>query len=456
VLAAAEKARRLSDRLSDRDRALLEASLAFRRGTADEAERLFRTLLGRYPDDVQAWFELGEVLFHSNPFRGRSGVEAREPFQRVLHFDSDDGAPMIHLIRLEAADGNLAAVDSLVDRFIAIAGAGERALEVRAVQAFAHDDAAAEERVLEELATAPDVTLQTAAWSVTIFGGDLAEAERVIRLMTAPDRSPEVRANGNLWLAYVYLAGGRVSAARQEFERARSVSPTAVWVYYEMVAASLSFFPSDDAEVERLAALAGSLPAEPTGAPVEPRLLQGVEAHVRRFVEGIAAARLGRTPGVRAAASELSRLGGITEAPSLGDDLARTVSGYAALRAGSPAEALAQLEGMEMTGGYFLSFFSSFHSHAFARWVRASALEQAGRGEDADRWYATLVWTTPTEIVYRAPAELARGRIAEAAGRPADAAAHYERFAELWRDADAELQPEVEEARRAAARLRAQ
>ncbi len=56
--------------------------------------------------------------------------------------------------------------------------------------------------------------------------------------------------------------------------------------------------------------------------------------------------------------------------------------------------------------------------------------------------------------MYRAPAELARGRIAEAAGDRAAAAGHYERFVELWRGADPELQPRVEEARQAIARLR--
>ena len=36
----------------------------------------------------------------------------------------------------------------------------------------------------------------------------------------------------------------------------------------------------------------------------------------------------------------------------------------------------------------------------------------------------------------------------------ARAVAHYERFLELWRGADPQLQPSVEEARRAIARLR--
>ena len=74
---ASEKALRHADRLSERDRALLEASVAFRRGDAEAADRLYRSILGRWPDDVQAWFDLGEVLFHYNYVRGDIPDESR-------------------------------------------------------------------------------------------------------------------------------------------------------------------------------------------------------------------------------------------------------------------------------------------------------------------------------------------------------------------------------------------
>ena len=95
ALQAMENALRYSDRLSSRDRALVDASLAVRRGDANEAERLLRTYLGRYPDDVQAWFDLGEVLFHLNPLRGRPGTEAREPFGRVIQYEPGNASAML-------------------------------------------------------------------------------------------------------------------------------------------------------------------------------------------------------------------------------------------------------------------------------------------------------------------------------------------------------------------------
>ena len=44
-------------------------------------------------------------------------------------------------------------------------------------------------------------------------------------------------------------------------------------------------------------------------------------------------------------------------------------------------------------------------------------------------------------------------RIHESMGEPAQAAEQYARFVEMWRDADPELQPIVEEARAAVRRL---
>jgi eukaryotic-like serine/threonine-protein kinase len=55
------------------------------------------------------------------------------------------------------------------------------------------------------------------------------------------------------------------------------------------------------------------------------------------------------------------------------------------------------------------------------------------------------------------PAALQRAAaLHEDAGRSAEAAAHYSRFIELWKDADPELQPRVEAARRALARMTAE
>jgi len=91
---ALPRALALADRLGDRDRRLLEAYDAFRRGEGDAAEEGYRTILRANPDDTEARFFLAQVLFRLNPPRGRSFQEAREVFERVLEDDPGFTCPL--------------------------------------------------------------------------------------------------------------------------------------------------------------------------------------------------------------------------------------------------------------------------------------------------------------------------------------------------------------------------
>ncbi|HJU86426.1 MAG TPA: adenylate/guanylate cyclase domain-containing protein [Gemmatimonadota bacterium] len=452
VAAASEKALRHADRLAERDRALLEASVAFRGGQAETAERRYRAILGRWPDDVQGWFDLAEVLFHYNDLRGRSSAEAREPFQRVLHFDPENSTAMIHLIRLDAQAGRLASMDSLVSRYLALAGGGERALEVEAIQAFAHGDARRQADVLEGLKTAPDVTLLTALRSVGAFGGDLDEIERLARVFTGPERAPSFRGLGHIILGCTLLGRGKVRAATAEIDRARGLSAPSFVTYYAVLARLLPWVPVPETELEALLAEARELPATTRIGDSNPsRDHEGVEPYARELLLGLLEARLGR-PGARASATRLETLGGPEWARTLGEDLARTVEGYASWLDGDPEGALRSFEAMPVEAGYTLIFVSELYAHSFARFLRARALQATGRGEEAEGWFEGLS-ATPFETAFRGPLLLHRAEIREAAGDREGAARLYREFVDLWKDADPELQPMVEEARAALRRL---
>jgi tetratricopeptide (TPR) repeat protein len=84
---ATQRALVLGARLDDRDRRLLSAFAAFQRGAADDAEQQYRAILRDYPDDLEAEFQLADLLQHYNPPRGRPIGEAREPFDHVLAQD---------------------------------------------------------------------------------------------------------------------------------------------------------------------------------------------------------------------------------------------------------------------------------------------------------------------------------------------------------------------------------
>jgi serine/threonine protein kinase len=77
----------LAGRLGERDRALLGAFAEMARGNPDEAERRYREILETYPDDLEARFQLANVLYSYNAPRGRSPGEAREHYDRILEVD---------------------------------------------------------------------------------------------------------------------------------------------------------------------------------------------------------------------------------------------------------------------------------------------------------------------------------------------------------------------------------
>jgi class 3 adenylate cyclase/tetratricopeptide (TPR) repeat protein len=463
AVSAIEKAVQFSDRLAPRERSFLDASLAFRRGDVDEGERLYRSYLGHYPDDVQAWFDLGEILYHLNVLRGRPSTESREAFGRVLDFEPDNATAMLHLIRLEAGDGRIAAMDSLVDRYMTIAGEGERVLEVRAIQAFAHGSATEEEEVLSALRTAPDITLLLAVANGSLYGasavsrtaatGGPEDWERLVRLMTEPSRSPQIRGQGYLWLGCVMLARGRWGDARQELERARGLAAPALEIYYRSILRLLPFVTTTDEDIEALLDDVRAIPIQPGEGDLDPTVdHHGVEPFVQSYLVGLLGSRLGRADLVGSSVAELERMGGTPDARTLGPDLARAIEGYDGWRRHESDLALDRFEAMELNVAYPLTFVSELYSLAFPRYLRAMSLQELGRGEEAIGWYATLE-VSPFEFVFRGPSHLHRAEIYEQSGETRRAIEHYRAFLALWTDADPEFQPMVAQARAALARL---
>jgi hypothetical protein len=84
----------LADRLGERDRALLSAFADMARGAPDGAERQYREILDKYPDDLEARFQLANVLYYYNAPRGRPPGEAREHYDRVLEVDPEFICPI--------------------------------------------------------------------------------------------------------------------------------------------------------------------------------------------------------------------------------------------------------------------------------------------------------------------------------------------------------------------------
>jgi DNA-binding SARP family transcriptional activator len=71
------------------------------------------------PDQPEAWYELGDVLFHAGGHVPDSRVRAAAAFRRALALDSTFAPALPHLIHLAATSGDHATLAALVPRYFA-------------------------------------------------------------------------------------------------------------------------------------------------------------------------------------------------------------------------------------------------------------------------------------------------------------------------------------------------
>ncbi len=452
VGAAADRAIRRMDRLSALAQNLLAAFRLYAAADADRAEWVYRAVATTHPDNLEAAYMLGEVQFHFNPQRGRSFTEAREAFERVLALEPGDGPALVHLARIAAAEGRQAELDSLTQRYLRLHPQADRALEMRGLRAFAQDDPRARARVLAELTRGSNVDLDIATGNTAVFDADLAGAARLVQLYFAPGRGPGYILRGHSNLAQIEAARGRLGAAEAE-ARVLLVEDwdwsLELWTHL----ATLSFTGSGEAELRRVQdALAGW---HPTPQPTEYFSFEHRSElpELRAYLVGLVAARLGDSVAARRSAAELDRFASTGADSGVARDLAAVVRAEAAERRGAPGEALRQVERFRFDP-HTRTNRKLYEVSGRARFLRAEALHVLGRDEEALRWYASFPDPNGQDLAFLAPARRRTAEIAAHLGRGADAVRQYARFVALWQAADPELQPDVQRAAAALARLR--
>jgi tetratricopeptide (TPR) repeat protein len=156
------------DRLTEHDRLLLDAQRAWLEGEVSNAESLYNAITASYPDDVEAWFHLGDMLFHCNPLRGRSAVESRGAFERALWYEPDHIGSMVHLMRIAAIERRQDQALELARRIRGLSPEGDQSLALDAFIAFATGDGAAMTGTIEALKHGRAVTVAVAASSVVV------------------------------------------------------------------------------------------------------------------------------------------------------------------------------------------------------------------------------------------------------------------------------------------------
>jgi DNA-binding SARP family transcriptional activator len=409
-------ARELSDRgsehlqrLSTHDQLVFSAQRAWLHGGVEDAEALYTTIIGSYPDDLEAWFHLGDLLCHSNPLRGRSSTEAREPLERVLRLQPDHVGAMVHLVRIAALEGRKGEMLDLIERVLRASPEGDQALAMRALKAFSTGDRAAIEQVSADLQRARAVTVAIAFSDVALYSGDLAGAAALARSFIQVARSPELCALCHILVAHIELAGGREDLARDELRRAESLD-SAWGLEVRALFATLPFLAPLERELREVHQ---ALEAWDTTA-MKPSMFLVFAMHndlhpaIRSYLLGLVDLRLGDLTSARDHARSLAGLGGSRD--GLEGSLQVELQAAIARAEGKPAEALLLLEQWRPRLWFQLTVASPFFSLASQRYLRAELLRETGRPEEAAGWYDSIAERSPYELIYDGPA---RRRLAE-------------------------------------------
>jgi tetratricopeptide (TPR) repeat protein len=448
---AIKSALRHQDRLAVRDRSLLVAYAAQWDGRNVEAERRYRDIVASYPSDLEAWYELGEVILHEGSFLGIPAPEAREPFERTLALDPGHGAALFHFTNIAAWAQDTILLDSAT-RAMGRALGGETPMAIRAQWAFARGNPADRARILEELVGSGRDGLPA-----VFFAGMAARSADQVRALQAAAEDMSVSWDAMAGyaerLANFLVAFGQRDAALDWLEamEARSTEPP-------LRTAMLATFPYLRTPPVRLTSLRDRIQAWDPGPvrtdsirPGEWGDLQPAWPQLRVYLLGLLDSRLGREADAIRRADQLESMNGAPAVRTLAADLARHIRAQVHLDQGRPAEALRIIEGASYwTTNPWDSRFSIVYQHQAEKRLRAEALQALGRHRDAMRWFSVLYIARNGYSYYRS------AQSHEALGEDDLAAEHYARFVQRWADADPDFQDLVDDARARLAALAAE
>jgi tetratricopeptide (TPR) repeat protein len=453
--AAADRALRHGQDLSHRDRRLIEALAAFLHGRIREAGSIYSEIVTRNPEDLEATFQLADLIHSWSGHLGRSWLDARELFERLLTIDPDHHDARFHLSLIAARERRLEQLDTLTDRLLADGrlrkfpppGSGFYPGQ----RAVAFGDTAGIARFIADLRKSDDAIAQWTGGAVVFATGNLVVGRRIWRLFTEPSRSRGLRVLAHLTLAKMELMTGRWSAAKIEIDSAMALDSATALEHRAL----LSLWPLLRVPRSELAAVRDSLlrwraaPGPPSDGFVT---AEHAPAHpyLRLYLLGLLSVRLDDHGHALDYAAELERQAGASFAPAFVRSLGRGLRVEVARARGRADQALATLDSAgsgawgelgwrEITGN------SPFYFQEYQQFIRADLLNTLGREEEALHAYRGIA-----DYLFHSggPAHLRMAEIYERRRELQKAAAHYARFAELWKDCDPEFRPLVEEARR--------
>jgi|GEM_PF-722951 len=428
-------------RLPERYQLLARAFLAYEDGRFDEAERGFRDYLRSHPEDIWAWLNLGEVLFHLGPIHGRAAQESVQAFEHTLLLDpSQQGDPLGHLLDLAQLRNNRELILTLSSRYLAQAVEAESITRpIRWIRAWADGDKDGQQQIVDQLASpgAASVDLRMTCLRA-LYVQDFAGC-RSVALAGLASGDPAKQVDGRRALGLVELMRGRPQAGLAQL---RLVPPAELRVALDRLwIATLDFFPLPPSELAAALSEARALPA--TADPL--LIAKG------RYLTGLLLARLNQFEDAEAKARQLEEMQPV--AGSVSRDLGLGLRAQVQAERGQPDAALATLDQQELRVPLTQSF--QFPRIAESR-LRAALEARRGNLDRALALADVVTFYNVLEPIYLVPSALDRARLFEKRGDRERAIEEYEHVTTAWADCEPALRPTLDDAAQHLAALRAQ
>ena len=401
---ALDRAARFADRLPEREAILVHGEISLMAGTLDQTD-LMRAAVRKYPDDVDAWYVLGELYFHLGQQALIPMAESDRAFSRAAALDPGFAPAYIHLIEnaFTRADSGQAA--ALLETHGRLAPGSLQDRLNRFAFDLAFGDPAARARALASMDTLDFLPRRSRSIGRMLFHPRfLVLQERALRAARA---HPEARWSVpiNLFLNHYYRGQLRTAlAVLDDPLLPPEVRPAAL---YRLSQAGLSI------PVEGL--------APDTGMGVAfGGFYLGAYAVDRGRPADLATAVM-----VLEAQAERARVQGDSVLARATAGAARALDGYDRWKGGHGEEALRILEAEQRE---VMGIGPAEEVNATIRWWLGALLLELGRPRDAERYFASF-WYDPL-------ARLQLARIHEALGEEEAARAAHDYFRTAWREAD--------------------
>ena len=395
-----------------------------------EVIELYENLVRRYPEDYEAWYGFGEALYHLGDQVGYERDRVIDAMTRAYALDSTIAPSLFHLIQGTYQLDDLEAARTWTDRYLAIdsTSAYPRGLELAAALRFGPSvDSADAAQALDTLSLE---VLNQVFFAAPPGRSSLAYSEMIGRAAADP-RFPAAARSARLdGLGHQYLRHGQISrwqALDQEADR------------IEGQEGGLSLLTR-----ARLAEVAD------TEAVARQERLMARASYPERADLSVLFAREGRYAEAQEA---VDRLQVVADSLEMSDEAARARSlrGLALVYSGQIAAAQGDVDTAVDQLRRGLSFIPGNWNRTrnVHRYTLAILIQNGGDELEALRIFGSLYYSPELEAL----GYLRRAQLHERRGEREDALRYYGWFLDLWSDADAHLQPQVELGREALARL---